>query len=388
MARTLELYNSLSMKHKTVLTHDTKLMELTIMSIAERQETDKFLKQWELVAGLFSNRYSELEFQNCFAYTQVTFSEEDGLTISVPTRFIKSRVEEYKSDLLLFWQQVNSDVRKIKIIIGRLKKEKLIEEETLKTAQIIQLPLWSEEKRGTPNSALRGCLFSAIHGNQRKILYRQVICDEPNLKIVFTGKQLDQSDLDVWEMVLHMARQQGLGTDIYFTAKGFLKRLGRQEGHSGVMWLKDSLGRLVACSVEITHNGYTYADNMISFIREEKTQRYKLSIKPIMLKLYQAGWTAIDWEDRQKIGKRPLALWLHGYISSHAKIFPTKVETYYKLSGSENKSMRDFKYNLKKALEYLYELKLIKAFWFAKDLVNIENIPTNLQIKYSQRKKS
>jgi hypothetical protein len=40
---------------------------------------------------------------------------------------------------------------------------------------------------------------------------------------------------------------------------------------------------------------------MISFIREEKTQRYKLSIKPIMLKLYQAGWTAIDWEDRQKM---------------------------------------------------------------------------------------
>ena len=37
----------------------------------------------------------------------------------------------------------------------------------------------------------------------------------------FTGKQLDQSDLDVWEQVLHLARTQALGTRCYFTATAF-----------------------------------------------------------------------------------------------------------------------------------------------------------------------
>lgn len=358
------------------------------MPALERQALDDTLsKQWEIVTELFSKRYG-LDFQDYFTHNQVILSEENILIISIPAVFIKNRIEEYSNEFLEFWQKINPNIQNIIFKIGRIKEKKLTEvEKSIPTkAEIIQLPLWSEDKRGTPNSALRGSLFSAIHGNQRKILYRKLICDEPNLKIIFTGKQLDQSDLDVWEMVLHMARQQDLGTYIYFTARGFLKSLGRNIGKTDHEWLKDSLERLVESTIKITHDGYTYADNMISFAREEETQRYKLSLNPAISKLFLAGWTGINFEDRQKIGKRPLALWLHGYISSHVKIYPTKTETYHRLSGSNNSCMRDFKRHLKNALEHLKKLKLIQDFSFESDLVNVHNIPTNLQLKHAKRK--
>jgi hypothetical protein len=38
-------------------------------------------------------------------------------------------------------------------------------------AEVIQLPFWPEDKRGTPNCFLRSALFSAIYGNaERKYL--------------------------------------------------------------------------------------------------------------------------------------------------------------------------------------------------------------------------
>jgi len=36
-----------------------------------------------------------------------------------------------------------------------------------------------------------------------------------------------------------------------------------------------------------------------------------------MLLVYTAGWTGIDWDQRQKLRGKPLALWLHGYYASH-----------------------------------------------------------------------
>ena len=35
------------------------------------------------------------------------------------------------------------------------------------SAKVIQLPLWPEDKRGTPNCFLRSALFSAVYGNER-----------------------------------------------------------------------------------------------------------------------------------------------------------------------------------------------------------------------------
>ena len=263
------------------------------------------------------------------------------------------------------------------------QKRELEELEQRETAKVIQLDLWPEAKRGTPNSALRGSLFAAISPNNRKAFERALIVDEEKLKIRFTGIQLDQSDLDVWEMALHMARVHKLGHVIEFTTHGFLKSLGRSTGKMNHEWLKKALSRLTACCVEITHENMTYADNLVSFWRDEDTGRYRLEINPKIARLYSVGYTAVDWQDRQKIGNRkPLALWLHSYISSHAKLYPTKIETFHRLSGSSNKRMRDFKHKLNTALQHLQDKELIRGFRIEGNLVHIQNIPTASQQKH------
>ena len=114
-----------------------------------------------------------------------------------------------------------------------------------------------------------------------------------------------------------------------------------------------------------------------------------LIIDPKMARLYEgdrASW--IQWEERQKIGKRkPLAQWLHGYISSHAKLYPHKVETIRNYSGSETKETWKFKQNLVKALKHLQSLDLIKGYRIdEKNLVHIEKIPSKTQQKYLEEK--
>ena len=85
---------------------------------------------------------------------------------------------------------------------------KAAEEEPRGPAKVIQLPLWPEPKRGAPNAVLRGALFAAVH-KDRRYMDRELLAAQDGIKVRFTGKQLDQSDLDVWEQVLHLARDAG-----------------------------------------------------------------------------------------------------------------------------------------------------------------------------------
>ena len=107
---------------------------------------------------------------------------------------------------------------------------KAAEAEPRRRAKVIQLPLWPETKRGAINAVLRSALFAAIQGKGRVALEREIVAAQQGIEIRFTGWQLSQSELDVWEQILHLARTQATGTECYFTAHGFLKAMGRQTG--------------------------------------------------------------------------------------------------------------------------------------------------------------
>ena len=252
-------------------------------------------------------------------------------------------------------------------------------------AKIIQLPLWPEAKRGAPNAVLRAALFAAIQGKGRQYMLRkELIATQDGVTIRYTGGQLDQADLDVWEQVLHLARTQALGTKCYFTAHGFLKALGRSTGKHDHAWLGESLARLSATSVEITAARRTYFGSLIDGgVRDEDTGRYVVEINPKLAKFYgRTQWTQIDWEQRQRLRGKPLALWLHGFYASHAAPYPLTVAYLHKLSGSQTKQLKHFKQNLTKALRDLEALGAIKAFEIRNDLVHVWTIPSPSQQKH------
>ena len=252
-------------------------------------------------------------------------------------------------------------------------------------AKVIQLPLWPEAKRAAPNAVLRGALFPAIQGKNRGGLLRKVlIATQDGVTIRYTGWQLDQADLDVWEQVLHLARTQALGTKCYFTAHGFLKALGRQTGTTAHEWLGEALVRLAGAVVEITAGRRTYFGTLIDHgVRDEDTGRYVVEINPKLAKFYgRSQWTQIDWAQRQALRRKPLALWLHGFYASHARPYALTVEYLHRLSGSQTKRLRKFKENLSQALSDLQAVGAIRGFEIRDDLVHVQTVPSQSQQRH------
>ena len=251
-------------------------------------------------------------------------------------------------------------------------------------SKVYQLPLWPEPTRGIPNPVLRGALFAAVQGKNRAVFQRELLACQKGLQIRFTGIQLDQSDLDVWEQALHLARLHPLGTRCEFSVYGFLKALGRKTGKSEHEWLKNSFARLMGCGVELTNQQErkTYGGSLLEFMRDDDSGRYVVIFNPKILTFYEGGWTAIDWQDRQLLRGKPLALWLHGYLATHAKPYPIKIETIRSFSGSSNKEIRGFKRKLIAALNELKKIEFIMGFDFEGDNIIINKPPTPSQQRY------
>lgn len=233
------------------------------------------------------------------------------------------------------------------------KKQESINKATEKP---LQLCFWPEPKRGSPNSCLRSALFAAIQGKTRKAIKRQTIAAQGGYEIVFTGWQLDQADFDVLLQALHLAKQHPLGNICSFTGRSFLKATGRATGGNSLEWLKDSIHRLRGAVIEIkTPKADWNTYNLLSAASgNDLADTYSFQIDPIIIKLFAPDdWTALEWEQRKKLQRKALALWLHGYYSSHAAPYPVKVSTLCELSGSNS---RNFIGRLKKALTALSEV--------------------------------
>jgi len=253
--------------------------------------------------------------------------------------------------------------------LDRLQK-KVDERSLLKD---LKLPDWPDTKRGTPNSFLRSALFSAIQSKDRVFLKNAVLASQEGFTVKFTGEQLNQEDLTLWETLVHLAKDQPLGNICEFTAYGILQSMGLGDGGIERDRLHIGIIRLGACMVEISHNGSrTYFSSLIdSGAKDELTSHYTIQLNRQLIKLYgQNTW--VDWEQRLQLRKKPLAQALHSYYSSHKKPYPVKIETLHQLSGSKNKQMANFKTKIASALDELVKIDFVKSYSINGDMVIVK----------------
>lgn len=250
-------------------------------------------------------------------------------------------------------------------------------------SQVIQLPLWNEPKRGTPNSFIRSALFAAIQSKDRIYINDQVLYSQDGITIKYLGMQLNQEDLSVWETLVHLARQHPLGNQCSFTAHGILKALGLPTGGKNHAILHTTIKRLNACSVEITYEGKTYFGSLIDGgIKDEVTSHYTIELNRKLIHLFgDSHWTAIDWQQRKQLRRKPLAQSLHAYFSSHRRPHPIKVATLQHLTGSRNTQASDFKRKCRAALDALVKIGFLQSYSIEGDKVTVERLhkaPTHL----------
>jgi len=253
----------------------------------------------------------------------------------------------------------------------------------------MHLPLWAPSNRGTPNAFLRGALFSATQGKDRRLYQRELIATLDGFEIRYTGIQLNQADLDLWETLLHLSRTNPLGEEAKFSGYGILQELGKNKSKRDYDSLKDSLARLGSAYVEVTQKGKkTFFGGLCSISGEidEETGDYRFKLNGGLHCLFNSGWSQIDYEQRKLLQKKPLALWLHGFYSSHASPYPIKIETIHRLCGSETKEIKHFKSSLKKAHEDLVSIGQLKSYEFKNDLVEVKKFCTPTQVKHLRKK--
>lgn len=248
------------------------------------------------------------------------------------------------------------------------------------------LDFWPNEVRGVPNSALRGALFG-ISQIRKTYRNRTTIAAVDGYEIRFKGETFNQTDLDTLSALLHLAMPHPMGTRVEFSVNSILEALGRGTGKSQHEQFNDEIARLMGGVVEIRliDGGPAFMGQLISNqFRDEESGRYVIIFNEKMLQLYQEGYTLVNWEQRQGLGKNSLAKWLHGFYSSHAAPFPYKVETLRSLCGTTTERLGDFRKLLRVALEKVKATGTITSWMIdpESDLVTVVKVPSQTQMRH------
>lgn len=256
-------------------------------------------------------------------------------------------------------------------------------------AEVIRLPVWVEAVRAVPNMALRSALFGAIRRGPRRYLQRETVAAIEGLQISYTGPRLDQGDLDVWESLLHLVRHQPMGEPCRVTAYALLKLMGKTDTGKNRDVLHTRIERLRANAVTIKQGRYTYIGGLVdeAYKDEAAHQEWVIVLNPKLRPLFAADqFTQVQWSVRQALAGHQLAQWLHGYYASHADPYPMKVETLHKLCGSENGVLRDFRRELREALDAVQTAGGIRSWTIdTDDLVHVVPVRSAAQQRHLQR---
>ena len=254
-----------------------------------------------------------------------------------------------------------------------------------KTDLVTQLPIWAEPLRCLPNEILRSALFSAKNRNQpREYLKKQDIAVLFDGRIQYSGESLRQDDENVWLQLIHLAKEQPLGSLVEFTPYAFCKAIGWSICKGSYERLRDSLERMQATSLSIYSTRLQEGVNlsmipMFAWQDEEKKTltKYRVQVAPQILELFGAEhYTRIEWEQRLALPVG-LARWLHGYYASHRKPYPVKIETIKKGAGLKTEKQTKLRQIIDTALQELIKVGSLSEARIEEDLVYVKRTKRN-----------
>jgi hypothetical protein len=233
------------------------------------------------------------------------------------------------------------------------------------SAKILKLPVEPAGRRTTPNVCLRSALFGVVGRGRRRWLIDAEIAAQDGYRVLYTGERLDQSDLDVWLAIKHLCSRVPLGAEVQFSAPELFRLLGKSDGQANREALKRSLKRMKEASVSmVAPSGAGFQGNMIDWWKwDAESCRFSVVLSPRMAPLFEdEDYTLLVNAQRQQLGK-DLTRWLHGYWSSHQRIYPIYDTTLMKLCGAEFGVVRDFRKDLREALAELEAVGFLAPGW-------------------------
>ena len=221
-----------------------------------------------------------------------------------------------------------------------------------------QMPFWSDEVRAEANTLIRSALFSATPLKApRETVRNERVASLDGVEITFSGERLNQFDAQVFEAIMHLAREQSLGTECKFSLSGYsiLKALGVENTVSSSRAVEDSLYRLREATLVIKWVGSRAkrVGGLVSFYEKTEAGHFRVGLVPEMTEMFERDATFMPRKLLASVRRSPLASWLVRFLLSHKDPFPISYEKLLSLSGSEETNPRKFKLNVKKQIDRL-----------------------------------
>lgn len=243
----------------------------------------------------------------------------------------------------------------------------------------VLIPALPDQLRVVPVAAIQCALFR-VGGTKgrRELIEALELSAAGGRKITFSGIELRDDDLDVLMAIFSIAggTQQDGATPRPIRFSG-LTILGKLDwGNTGFYYKKlaDCLNRLQRASIRISFTDEMgvhrfLQGNLISkFAGAQDEFKSQFSVS---LDLDVCRWLALDkhtlvWPERKRLS-RPLAKWLHAFIStfrdsSPEGVFAAPEVDLLRQCGSSAQSMRTFRASLKEALDQMLEEQLIYSY--------------------------
>lgn len=238
------------------------------------------------------------------------------------------------------------------------KKQKLIRQ-TIITDLI---PHVEPTKRVVPNCFIRSALFGILElGAERKFLKNEKIISTPEYTIFFTGEELDQFDLKVWDSLVYLFKNKSL-LQTKYTVNPNVTNLAEICRHVGISdavkarpYIQQRIERLSRAHVKIIYNKMLFLGNLISSFKLDLTNgNYTVNFDKDLLAIFSENkdYSHIDFTIRKSLNQNQLALWLYSFCQSHVTDMHYPIYYLHELSRSRL-IIPEFNRYLKKALQSL-----------------------------------
>ncbi|MCA8223654.1 plasmid replication initiator TrfA [Burkholderia sp. BC1] len=236
------------------------------------------------------------------------------------------------------------------------------------------LPGLEPSMRAMPNHIARSSLFAPVSKNHRRpLLNDHVLVTRRDVKIRFTGVQLDESQADVWMQIMYVASASPIGEPFNVRSATLLDAMGRQIGGAEYRWLRRAVEALYKASLIIdVVNKYRIGDGdshgdairMIdNFKYDASRKQYTFVIDRRWIAMYSnQEFARIDWEKRLAIKRgQDMAKTLQRLVATSAD----KVQRYgldwLKAKLQYTSPLNKFRTSLCAALAELERVEVIAA---------------------------
>ena len=230
-----------------------------------------------------------------------------------------------------------------------------------------------EHMRAMPNHIARSSLFAPVAAGRKKMFEDAVLISRGDAVIKFWGKQLDESQADVWLQAMYEAMQQPLGQPVSVNRVAFLRAIGRTKTGPNYKWLHQSMKALAFAMLVIEVQaadrpklaiGKTNALHLIeSFDYDDETETYTLRIDPRWRGMYgNQEFALIDWEKRMQFGRHQnMAKALQRLAATSSDKLQRFALDWLKSKLEYTGRQRDFQDALQQAMQELERLGIISG---------------------------